>query len=109
METTLYGIWKINCFDNNKVEVYKQGTLCTKAAPALREIAKEIGLETNPEWRTSQLRRNVLKAIANIPNTEGKKTEAPIENVTATPEEQPKKRKTTKKILYLFKNTMPIA
>lgn len=97
METTLYGIWKINCFDNNKVEVYKQGTLCTKAAPALREIAKEIGLETNPEWRTSQLRRNVLKAIANIPNTEGKKTEAPIENVTATPEEQPKKRKTTKK------------
>lgn len=97
METTLYGIWKINCFDNNKVEVYKQGTLCTKAAPALREIAKEIGLETNPEWRTSQLRRNVLKAIANIPNTEGKKTEAPIENVTATPEEQPKKSKTTKK------------
>ena len=54
-------------------------------------------METNPEWRTSQLRRNVLKAIANIPNTEGKKTEAPIENVTATPEEQPKKRKTTKK------------
>lgn len=97
METTLYGIWKINCFDNNKVEVYKQGTLCTKAAPALREIAKEIGLETNPEWRTSQLRRNVLKAIANIPNTEGKKTEAPIENVTATQEAQPKKRKTTKK------------
>lgn len=97
METTLYGIWKINCFDNNKVEVYKQGTLCTKAAPALREIAKEIGLETNPEWRTSQLRRNVLKAIANIPNKEGKKTEAPIENVTATPEEQAEKRKTTKK------------
>lgn len=54
--------WKVIRHDN-KLEVYKNGQLCEKATPALREIAKELGIEVNPEWRTSQLRRNVVKAM----------------------------------------------
>jgi hypothetical protein len=47
------------------VEVYKNGERCRKAAPALREIAIELGIEINPEWRTSQLRSVVQKAMHN--------------------------------------------
>lgn len=49
--------------DNHKIEVYKKGVLCAKSSPALRDIAKEIGLNVNPDWRTSQLSRNVIKAM----------------------------------------------
>lgn len=61
--TATYGDWKVNRHENHKTEVYKSGELCPKSAPALRDIAKEIGLEINPEWRTSQLSRNVIKAM----------------------------------------------
>ena len=58
-----YGDWRIVRHDDSKMEVYKNGELCPKSAPALREIAEEVGLEVNPDWRTSQLGRNVIKAI----------------------------------------------
>ena len=54
-----YGEWRIVRHDH-KMEVYK---LCSKSAPALREIAKELGMEIDPEWRTLQLGRNVIKAV----------------------------------------------
>ena len=58
-----YGDWRIVRHDDCKMEVYKNGELCPKSAPALREIAEEVGLEVNPDWRTSQLGRNVIKAV----------------------------------------------
>lgn len=54
-----YGEWRIVRHDH-KMEVYK---LCSESAPALREIAKELGMEIDPEWRTIQLGRNVIKAV----------------------------------------------
>ena len=54
-----YGEWRIVRHDH-KMEVYK---LCSESAPALREIAKELGMEIDPEWRTLQLGRNVIKAV----------------------------------------------
>ena len=58
-----YGDWRIVRHDDSKMEVYKNGELCPKSAPALREIAEEVGLEVNPDWRTSQLGSNVIKAV----------------------------------------------
>ena len=58
-----YGDWRIVRHNDSKMEVYKNGELSPKSAPALREIAEEVGLEVNPDWRTSQLGRNVIKAI----------------------------------------------
>lgn len=62
-QTAKYGIWEVKRHEDNKMEVYKDGQLCDNSSAALREIAAEVGLEVNPDWRTSQLGRNVLKAI----------------------------------------------
>ncbi len=58
-----YGDWRIVRHDDSKMEVYKNGELCPKSAPVLREIAEEVGLEVNPDWRTSQLGSNVINAV----------------------------------------------
>ena len=62
-QTVKYGVWTVNRHEDKKTEVFKNGKLCEKSAPALREIAAEMGLEIDPEWRTSQLSRNVIKAM----------------------------------------------
>lgn len=62
-QSATFGDWKVDCHDDNKIDVYKNGQLCEKSAPALREIADELGFEIKSEWRTSQLGRNVLKAM----------------------------------------------
>lgn len=62
-QSVCYGVWVINRDEDNKIEILKNGQVCAKSTPALREIAAEIGLEVDPEWRTSQLGRNVIKAI----------------------------------------------
>lgn len=62
-QSVTYGDWRVDRHDNHKIEVYKKGVLCPKSAPALREIAEELGFSVNPDWRTSQLGRNVLKAM----------------------------------------------
>ena len=62
-QSVSYGVWVINRDEDNKIEILKNGQVCAKSTPALREIAAEIGLEVDPEWRTSQLGRNVIKAI----------------------------------------------
>jgi hypothetical protein len=98
-QTVSYGVWTINRHDDNKLEILKNGQLCEKNTPALREIAAELGYEIDPEWRTSQLGRNVLKAMQNAAENGGQsttnnteeKTETPIEtssNSTATIEEK---------------------
>lgn len=60
---TKYGEWMVERTDDNKTKVYKDGELCPKSAPALREIAEELGMEINPDWKASQLRLNVVKAM----------------------------------------------
>ena len=68
-QTVSYGVWTLNRHDDNKIEVLKNGQVCEKASPAYREIAAEIGFEIDPEWRTSQLGRNVFKAVENAANS----------------------------------------
>lgn len=60
---TKFGAWTVERTDDNKTKVYKDGELCPKSAPALREIAEELGMEINPNWKASQLRLNVVKAM----------------------------------------------
>lgn len=69
-----YGDWRIVRHEDSKMEVYKNGELCPKSAPALREIAEEVGLEVNPNWRTSQLGSNVIKAVEAKLNNENSNT-----------------------------------
>ena len=38
-QTVSYGVWTINRHDDNKIEVLKNGQVCEKSTPALREIA----------------------------------------------------------------------
>jgi len=64
-KNVVWGVWKVSCSEDQKIEVYKNGQKCLKASPALREIAAEIGLTIKPEWRTRQLGRNVIKAMMN--------------------------------------------
>ena len=60
--TTTYGVWTINR-EGRHIEVSKDGQLASNTSAALRKIAEEVGLEVNPDWRTSQLGSNVIKAI----------------------------------------------
>lgn len=85
-QTATYGVWTVNRHDDNKVEVYKNGQLCEKTSPALREIAAEIGLEVNPGWVTQQLGNNVLKAL--LKAAEG--SAAPIAEPKAETPKEPK-------------------
>ncbi len=64
-KNVVWGVWKVYCSEDQKIEVYRNGQKCPKASPALREIAAELGFTIKPEWRTSQLGRNVIKAMMN--------------------------------------------
>lgn len=106
-QTVSYGVWTINRHDDNKIEVLKNGQVCEKASPALREIAAELGYEIDPEWRTSQLGRNVFKAVENAANSSCSSTTAstPVEEKkTSATEQEPAPKKTISE----DKNTQPI-
>ena len=62
-ETAIYAGWKVVRHDDNRMEVYKYGELCPKSAPELRKIAEALGMAYEEGWRTSQLGRNVIKAM----------------------------------------------
>ena len=106
-QTVNYGVWTLNRHDDNKIEVFKNGQVCEKASPAYREIAAEIGFEIDPEWRTSQLGRNVFKAVENAANSSCSSTTAstPVEEKkTSATEQEPAPKKTISE----DKNTQPI-
>lgn len=106
-QTVSYGVWILNRHDDNKIEVLKNGQVCEKASPAYREIAAEIGFEIDPEWRTSQLGRNVFKAVENAANSSCSSTTAstPVEEKkTSATEQEPAPKKTISE----DKNTQPI-
>ena len=58
-----YGAWKLVRTEDKRVEVYKNGVLCAKSKPALRELAEEIGFEYHPDWTTRQFGNKVLEAL----------------------------------------------
>ena len=58
-----YGAWKLVRTEDKRVDVYKNGVLCAKSKPALRELAEEIGFEYNPDWTTRQFGNKVLEAL----------------------------------------------
>lgn len=62
-ETAIYAGWKVVRHDDNRMEVYHYGELCPKSAPELRKIAEALGMAYEEGWRTSQLGRNVIKAM----------------------------------------------
>ena len=64
-QTATYGIWLVNRNDDGKVEIFKNGQLVDNNSAAFREIAAELGMDINPEWRGSQLRSAVMKAMQN--------------------------------------------
>ena len=106
-QTVSYGVWTLNRHEDNKIEVLKNGQVCEKASPAYREIAAEIGFEIDPEWRTSQLGRNVFKALENAANSSCSSTTAstPVEEKkTSATEQEP----APKKNISEDKNTQPI-
>jgi hypothetical protein len=53
--------------EDKRVEVYKNGVLCAKSKPALRELAEEIGFVYNPDWTTRQFGNKVLEALTKNP------------------------------------------
>ena len=78
-----YGDWRIVRHDDSKMEVYKNGELCPKSAPALRDVAEEVGLEVNPDWRTSQLGSNVINAVeASLANQNEPETNEECDEIT---------------------------
>ena len=93
-QTATYGVWTVNRHDDGKMEVLKNGTVCEKAKPALREIAEEIGFEINPDWTSQQLGVNVLKAMQ---GTGGSKAAKP----------QPKAKEEVKKPAKKEESTVP--
>ena len=64
-QTATYGIWIVNRNDDGKVEIFKNGQLVDNNSAAFREIAAELGMDIDPEWRGSQLRAAVMKAMQN--------------------------------------------
>lgn len=106
-QTVSYGVWTLNRHDDNKIEVLKNGQVCEKASPAYREIATEIGFEIDPEWRTSQLGRNVFKAVENAVNSSSSSTtvSTPVKEKKTSATEQ---ETTSGNPISEDKNTQPI-
>ena len=49
-----HGAWTLELAENKSVKIYKNGELCEKTSPALRELAAEVGFTYDPGWNTRQ-------------------------------------------------------
>ena len=49
-----HGAWTLELAENKSVKMYKNGELCEKTSPALRELAAEVGFTYDPGWNTRQ-------------------------------------------------------
>ena len=81
-QTATYGVWKVNRHDDGKVEIFKDGELVSNNSAAFRDIAAELGMEVDPEWRGSQLRSAVMKAMQEAETPKPAKEETPKEKKT---------------------------
>ena len=50
----IHGAWTLELAENKSVKIYKNGELCEKTSPALRELAAEVGFTYDPGWNTRQ-------------------------------------------------------
>lgn len=81
MKEVSFRNWRLVRTEDRKTKVYKNGKLCEKIAPALREMAMDMGMNIDPTWRTSQLRINIFKSLSKSP----KITIKPIDSTKVIP------------------------
>ena len=63
IQSATWGDWKVDRHENRRIDIYKNGQRFQNSAAALRDIAGELGLEINPEWRTARLGKYVIDKI----------------------------------------------
>ena len=61
-----HGVWTLEIADDKSVKMYKNGELCEKTSPALRELATEVGFTYDPKWNTRQLGSNLFTHLIKL-------------------------------------------
>ena len=60
-----HGAWTLELTENKSVKIYKNGELCEKTSPALRELAAEVGFTYDPRWNTRQFGSKLFAHLKN--------------------------------------------
>ena len=60
-----HGAWTLELAENKSVKIYKNGELCEKTSPALRELAAEVGFTYDPGWNTRQFGSKLFAHLKN--------------------------------------------
>ena len=60
-----HGAWTLEIAENKSVKMYKNGELCEKTSPALRELAAEVGFTYDPGWNTRQFGSKLFAHLKN--------------------------------------------
>ena len=61
----IHGAWTLELAEDKSVKMYKNGELCKKTSPALRELAAEIGFTYDPGWNTRQFGSKLFAHLKN--------------------------------------------
>lgn len=60
-----HGAWTLELAEDKSVKMYKNGELCEKTSPALRELAAEVGFTYDPGWNTRQFGSKLFAHLKN--------------------------------------------
>ncbi len=60
-----HGAWTLELAENKSVKIYKNGELCEKTSPALRELAAEVGFTYDLGWNTRQFGSKLFAHLKN--------------------------------------------
>ena len=60
-----HGAWALELAEDKSVKIYKNGELCEKTKPALRELATEVGFTYDPGWNTRQFGSKLFVHLKN--------------------------------------------
>ncbi len=63
-----YGNWKLFIKEDGSIEIHKNGQICPKAKPAMRELADEIGMAYESNWTTRSFGGKLLKYLRELNN-----------------------------------------
>ena len=61
----IHGAWTLELAEDKSVKMYKNGELCEKTSPALRELAAEVGFTYDPGWNTRQFGSKLFAHLKN--------------------------------------------
>ena len=61
----IHGAWTLELAEDKSVKMYKNGELCKKTSPALRELAAEVGFTYDPGWNTRQFGSKLFAHLKN--------------------------------------------